>query len=62
MADVSYVKATCLYPGNPDPAVDALDLEVEDGEFMVLVGPSGSGKSTIRHFATERTPHSGQCQ
>ena len=46
MADVSYVKATCLYPGNPDPAVDALDLEVEDGEFMVLVGPSGSGKST----------------
>ncbi|HEY6759714.1 MAG TPA: sn-glycerol-3-phosphate ABC transporter ATP-binding protein UgpC [Baekduia sp.] len=27
-------------------AVDALDLEIRDGEFMVLVGPSGSGKST----------------
>jgi multiple sugar transport system ATP-binding protein len=28
------------------PAVDALDLDVHDGEFMVLVGPSGSGKTT----------------
>src|SRR4051794_29391291 len=27
-------------------AVEALDLEIRDGEFMVLVGPSGSGKST----------------
>src|SRR4051812_25068553 len=27
-------------------AVEALDLEIADGEFMVLVGPSGSGKST----------------
>jgi multiple sugar transport system ATP-binding protein len=27
-------------------AVEALDLEIHDGEFMVLVGPSGSGKST----------------
>ena len=46
MAEVEYVSATCLYPGNPVPAVDKLDLEIKDGEFMVLVGPSGSGKST----------------
>ncbi len=35
-----------MYPGNDQPAVDALDLEIADGEFMVLVGPSGSGKTT----------------
>src|ERR1700722_6729010 len=46
MATVSYVDATCLYPGNSTPAVDTLNLEIADGEFMVLVGPSGSGKST----------------
>ena len=46
MADVRYQEATKLYPGTDKPAVDALDLKVEDGEFMVLVGPSGSGKTT----------------
>ena len=46
MAEVSYVNASRLYPGNPIPAVNDLNLEVGDGEFMVLVGPSGSGKST----------------
>jgi multiple sugar transport system ATP-binding protein len=43
---VSYVGATRVYPGNPVPAVNALDLEIEAGELIVLVGPSGSGKST----------------
>jgi multiple sugar transport system ATP-binding protein len=46
MAEVQYVGASRIYPGNPVPAVNALDLDVADGEFMVLVGPSGSGKST----------------
>jgi multiple sugar transport system ATP-binding protein len=46
MADVRYFEATKLYPGTEIPAVDALDLDVQDGEFMVLVGPSGSGKTT----------------
>ncbi len=46
MAEVRYVAATRVYPGNDAPAVDALDLDIADGEFMVLVGPSGSGKTT----------------
>ena len=46
MADVRFVQATRIYPGTDAPAVDALDLHIEDGEFMVLVGPSGSGKTT----------------
>ena len=46
MATVSYQAASRIYAGNPIPAVNELDLEIADGEFMVLVGPSGSGKST----------------
>jgi multiple sugar transport system ATP-binding protein len=46
LADVRFVQATRVYPGTETPAVDALDLHIQDGEFMVLVGPSGSGKTT----------------
>jgi multiple sugar transport system ATP-binding protein len=46
MASVSFKAATRIYPGNPKPSVDKLDLEIQDGEFLVLVGPSGCGKST----------------
>lgn len=46
MASVSFRNATRLYPGGNKPAVDKLNLEVRDGEFLVLVGPSGCGKST----------------
>jgi multiple sugar transport system ATP-binding protein len=46
LAEVRYVQATRVYPGNDTPAVQALDLDIADGEFMVLVGPSGSGKTT----------------
>ncbi|MFQ6393349.1 ABC transporter ATP-binding protein [Nocardia sp. KC 131] len=46
MATVTFESATRLYPGGTKPAVDALNLEIADGEFLVLVGPSGCGKST----------------
>jgi multiple sugar transport system ATP-binding protein len=46
MAEVRFERATRTYPGTETPAVDALDLRIGDGEFMVLVGPSGSGKTT----------------
>jgi multiple sugar transport system ATP-binding protein len=46
MATVTYDKATRVYPGTSRPALDGLELDVGDGEFLVLVGPSGSGKST----------------
>src|SRR3954453_20008099 len=46
MASVTYDRASRIYPGSDKPAVDALDLEIADGEFLVLVGPSGCGKST----------------
>jgi multiple sugar transport system ATP-binding protein len=43
---VTYDHAERLYPGAERPAVDDLELEIQDGEFMVLVGPSGCGKTT----------------
>jgi multiple sugar transport system ATP-binding protein len=46
MAAVTYDQASRIYPGSTRPAVDSLDLEIADGEFLVLVGPSGCGKST----------------
>jgi len=46
MATVTFDKATRLFPGSEKPAVDKLDIEIGDGEFLVLVGPSGCGKST----------------
>ena len=46
MARVKYERATRVYVKSERPAVSELDLEVTDGEFVVLVGPSGCGKST----------------
>jgi multiple sugar transport system ATP-binding protein len=46
MATVRFEEAQRWYPGADKPAVPGIDLEIRDGEFMVLVGPSGCGKST----------------
>ena len=45
-ASVSYQQVTKRYPGQEEPAINGLSLEVEAGEICVLVGPSGSGKTT----------------
>ena len=46
MATVTFDHATRTFPKSDRPAVNALDLQVQDGEFLVLVGPSGCGKTT----------------
>ena len=46
MATITYDHATVQYPGAERPSVNALNLDIADGEFLVLVGPSGCGKST----------------
>jgi multiple sugar transport system ATP-binding protein len=46
MAAITYDHATIQYPGAERPSVNALNLDIADGEFLVLVGPSGCGKST----------------
>jgi multiple sugar transport system ATP-binding protein len=45
VAAIEFQEVSKIYPDGTR-AVDALDLTIEEGEFMVLVGPSGCGKTT----------------
>jgi multiple sugar transport system ATP-binding protein len=50
MARIDFKQLTKAFPGGTK-AVETLDLEIADGEFMVVVGPSGSGKTTVLRIA-----------
>ena len=59
MANVRLQKVTKIYSGGVT-AVDHVDLEIRDREFVVLVGPSGCGKTTtLRMVAGLEDPSSG---
>ena len=66
MAEVRFQQVSKTYPprqagGAPVPVLQHLDLQVGDGEFLVLVGPSGCGKSTLlRLLAGLEQPSSGE--
>src|SRR3954449_11365252 len=45
MAEITLRGVTKRYPDGTE-AVKKMNLDIEDGEFMILVGPSGCGKST----------------
>ena len=58
MADVVIEGVTKTY--RDIVAIDALDLTVKDGEFVVLLGPSGAGKTTtLRLIAGLERPDTG---
>ncbi|MEU4559312.1 ABC transporter ATP-binding protein [Actinoplanes sp. NPDC023936] len=60
MSTVALKNVTKIWPDGTY-AVDNLDLEVNDGEFMVLLGPSGCGKSTVlRMIAGLEDPTEGE--
>jgi multiple sugar transport system ATP-binding protein len=59
VSDIRLEGVSKVYPGGIT-AVDAIDLEIKDGEFMILLGPSGCGKSsTLRMIAGLETITAG---
>ena len=50
-SSVEYREVSKRYPGQPEPAIKSLSLEVPAGEICVLVGPSGCGKTTALRLA-----------
>ncbi|MFI1536547.1 ATP-binding cassette domain-containing protein [Streptomyces anandii] len=54
---------TVAYGAAAEPVLDALDLRIEDGEHLAVVGPSGIGKSTLtRLVAGTLAPGSGEVE
>ena len=43
---------TMVYDGSGTVALDGIDLDIKEGEFVFLVGPSGSGKTTLMKLIT----------
>ena len=60
MAGITFSGVSKQFPDGT-VAVDELDLEIRDGEFMIFVGPSGCGKTTaLRMVAGLEDPTSGE--
>ena len=38
---------TYFYPGSTKPSLNSIDLDIREGEFLLVVGGSGSGKSSL---------------
>ncbi len=61
---ISFKEVTKEYNGNSDissyKALDGINLEIKDGEFVSIIGPSGAGKSTLlKMLIREELPTGG---
>src|SRR5210317_711988 len=48
---------TYTYPNRQTPALNSVDLDINQGEFVLVTGPSGSGKSTLLRTLNGLVPH-----
>lgn len=57
MAIIEIERLTYSYPHTDQPALRDLSLQVEEGEFVAIIGANGAGKSTLCHTLTGFVPH-----
>jgi len=54
---ITFEHVTYTYPGAQRPVLKDLNLEIADGEFVLVVGKSGAGKSTLLRCINGLVPH-----
>ena len=52
---ITFENVSKVYSTSTRPALDKVSFEIEDGEFVFLIGPSGSGKSTFLQLMVRET-------
>lgn len=57
MAIIEIQNLTYSYPTSPAPVLKNLDLEVQEGEFLAVIGSNGAGKSTLAYTIAGFVPH-----
>ena len=54
---IHFDRLTYHYPGSEAPVLSELTLDIEEGEFLLVIGPSGAGKSTLLRCLNGLVPH-----
>jgi energy-coupling factor transport system ATP-binding protein len=57
MALIELHDVTYIYPNTAAPALQHVSLQVEEGEFVAIIGANGAGKSTLGYAVTGFVPH-----